>query len=491
MTLATRQCQEKQRGRGRAGKRDETAEPRGWYKDGTDLEIHVQRIERVMVGVLAVVLGTAAGCFHRQPPAPPPTRADLDPQAVAALDWVDQHDVRLASVEPVAADSDLEPLKGYIGNAHVVGVGEATDGSHQFTTVNQRIFEMLARESGFRTLAIEAPVLETSALDDYVRTGVGDPKKLIADLGSWALNTQEMLQFVTWMRAYDAAHTGDQQVGLAGFDMEYPTQPTAAVLAFVDRTLGSEFRRWVYDQYWCTTRPEDVAPGQRLPPWASAYWNACVAAVVSVSDTLTEMHDRLVAASSNAAVDSASRMAKLVLLRALVSSGQLSRDAAMADNIVAVLDRLGPAAKVVVWSHDATVGRFGQTKDLRVGDLLGQRLHSNYFAIGYAFASGQFRSLEVHDGQVATRPRVFSVDLPERGSYEWMLQFAKDPDFYLDLRRTPTGDAGVWLTGPHPFRMTGWTYDTDDPDQYATTTPLLVPWDVLVFIRTITADEPR
>ncbi|MFE7907426.1 hypothetical protein [Streptomyces albogriseolus] len=58
-----------------------------------------------------------------------------------------------ASGEPMDTLGDLRPLGRAVDGAVIVGVGEATHGSHQFFALQKRVFRYLAEEKGFTALA--------------------------------------------------------------------------------------------------------------------------------------------------------------------------------------------------------------------------------------------------------------------------------------------------------------------------------------------------
>jgi Erythromycin esterase homolog len=66
---------------------------------------------------------------------------------------------------------------------------------------------------------MEANMPEAYRLNDYVLRGKGDPKKLLAGMIFWTWNTQEVLDFIKWMRKYNVNHS--KKVMFAGFDMQY------------------------------------------------------------------------------------------------------------------------------------------------------------------------------------------------------------------------------------------------------------------------------
>jgi len=84
----------------------------------------------------------------------------LDPRATtAAADGA-------PAAEAVAGD--LAALRKMIGEARVVGLGEASQGSRELVQTKIRILEMLARQAGFTLVAIAADPPEAARLNAYL-----------------------------------------------------------------------------------------------------------------------------------------------------------------------------------------------------------------------------------------------------------------------------------------------------------------------------------
>src|SRR5262245_16373273 len=86
-------------------------------------------------------------------------------------DWIGEHAVPLKGVEAGIGYEDLAPLRELIGNARVVGLGEATHGTREFFQLKHRLFEFLVSELGFTLFLIEAGFGESLAVNRYVLTG--------------------------------------------------------------------------------------------------------------------------------------------------------------------------------------------------------------------------------------------------------------------------------------------------------------------------------
>ena len=154
-------------------------------------------------------------------------------QSDATTDWVRANAVRLST--PVAGNgfADLQALKPLIGNARIVSLGEATHGTREFFQLKHRMLEFLATEMGFTIFSIEANMPEAYRLNDYVLNGTGDPAELLRGMYFWTWNTEEVLEMIRWMRAFNASGRG--RVQFTGFDMQTHTVALDIAQRFVRR----------------------------------------------------------------------------------------------------------------------------------------------------------------------------------------------------------------------------------------------------------------
>ena len=151
-------------------------------------------------------------------------------------DWIRSTARPCDTCEPAADHEDLASLRAMVGDARVVALGEGTLGTREFIQLKHRMVDYLASEMGFDLIALPTNLPETRALDDYVRTGKGDPRALLSWywLKYWPLDTEEMLAFVEWLRAYNVSHP-ERPLGLVGYDMSKPDLPTETARDFLRR----------------------------------------------------------------------------------------------------------------------------------------------------------------------------------------------------------------------------------------------------------------
>lgn len=147
-------------------------------------------------------------------------------------DWVRQTAVPIVDVDTWRDFDDLQPLKQLIGDARIVALGEGTHGTHEFFAMKRRVTEFLAREMGFTIFAMEGNLPEAGAIDDYIRTGAGDPATVVKGLQMWPWTTEELTDLVRWMRTYRARGGA---MTFSGVDVQLP----AAGQQIVDEFLAT------------------------------------------------------------------------------------------------------------------------------------------------------------------------------------------------------------------------------------------------------------
>jgi erythromycin esterase-like protein len=175
---------------------------------------------------LAAPLFLAALAAHADD-APPPDVA-----------WVKANAHPLTTVEAGHGFDDLAFLEKAVGDARVVGLGEATHGTREHFQMKHRLLEFLATKMGFNVFAIEANMPESYGVDRYVSGGEGDPAALVGGMYFWTWNTEEVLDMVKWMRAFnerEAAAKSGKHVRFAGFDMQMPEYSQKIVRRFVEK----------------------------------------------------------------------------------------------------------------------------------------------------------------------------------------------------------------------------------------------------------------
>lgn len=120
----------------------------------------------------------------------------------ATREWV------ATAAVPLAATGRLDALTDIVGDAVITGFGETTRQSHEIIDLGHRLLRQLVEEKGYRALALSDDESVIAELDEYVRTGTGDVKAILAHaFGPWRIT--ELIEIVEWLRARNLEHPGN------------------------------------------------------------------------------------------------------------------------------------------------------------------------------------------------------------------------------------------------------------------------------------------
>ncbi|GAA1524323.1 hypothetical protein GCM10009678_01970 [Actinomadura kijaniata] len=393
----------------------------------------------------------------------------------------------LRSVEPGTGGADLRALGAMIGDAEVVGVGEATHGSHEFFALRHRIFRHLVERKGFTTFALEMSWSAGLRIDDYLQRGDGDARQVVhqAMAGSpW--DREEFVSLVRWMRDHNRRHP-DRPVRFLGDDIGAPRLDKRVfdnVTGHVRRAHPQLLPR--LDEALGGLRPLDDAIAYLKRPVAERRQNA--ARAQRMLDLLERQgrpgrgpgddgHDF--------ALQNARHIAQTYTFLAFdpqdqdsLTAMQLYRDRVMAETTA--WWRRHTRGKVLVSAHNDHVGyaasdpaTYPRTQGRFLRDILGAR----YLAVGTTFDHGSFLS---KDQALGGRWRRFTVGPAAPGSNEHVLDQVRYRDYYADLRRAPAA-ARTWLDTPRPSYSIGTLFPT------GRTTEIAVgrSYDVLVHLHAV------
>lgn len=416
------------------------------------------------------------------------------------IDWLREKAIPFRTTQPETDFADLMPLKALIGEARIVALGEGTHGAHEFFQMKHRLIRFLVTEMDFTIVAFEANWPEANLINDYIQTGRGDAASLLAGLGYWTWNTQEVLDLIEWLQYYNQQSGSAPKVSFYGFDMQNAKLAMDNVLAYlatVDQAAmtAAQEKFACFQPYRDYTWQQPLYAQQRLKTRLN-----CRQDLQAVYDNLVDQQPVYEANSSPAAFAQALQIARLILqtewLAARTKANNFmtaprfnARDQAMAENVTWLLAQAGSEAKIILWAHNAhiqtTPWDFQGLRYKPMGIHLRQIYGHELVVLGFTFHTGAFNAYEYDVAtDTYTGLKAHQANLPLKNSYEHVLHQAGWPHFFLDLRQLRPGAAGSdWLLEPHWLRFVGPIYDPKGkPEDFAYPVRLPDAFDGLVFI---------
>ncbi|GAB7013197.1 erythromycin esterase family protein [Halolamina salina] len=403
---------------------------------------------------------------------------------------IDALAARTTSMVPAGTDAEARsaavptPLAHSLGDARIVGLGEATHGTRECFEHKHRLIRHLVTERGFRTVAFEADAAATTALDAFVRGGSpfarlsADAESALAELDMWQWRTESVRALLDWLRAFNDGRAPADQVRIRGVDLSTPSAPAAPLQAYferIDPDAEIEQLRTVAD---ATVSDDDDR--ERV--------------LETVTAAAEQIRERLDATRD---ADEASRDAWRTarwLCRVIEQScewarvrheqpgphpaGMAARDRFMAENARRALER-DPGMGVVLWAHDGHVQR-GSFDDGTVwadattmGERLARALGDDYRPVGFDFARGSFRAVGRESGEVET----FSVGSPTEDSATAAFAAVGDAPYALDLDAVADDDRlAQWATAEQRKRYVGSVFDPAEEGYARTDLPGSFDW---------------
>ncbi|MDQ3282602.1 MAG: erythromycin esterase family protein [Acidobacteriota bacterium] len=318
---------------------------------------------------------------------------------------------------------NYDPLFQAIGNAHLVLLGEATHGTHEFYVERARLTQRLIEEKKFTALALEAEWADAARVDRYVR-GASEDRSAVEALGGfedfprWMWRNREFADLVEWIRRHnDALPPAAIKVGVYGLDLYGLEESRAAILPHlqnVDRAFAERVRTMSARQQLRTIH-ERV---QRT--------------------TIKRELDELFFAEQNARVVQNAEEYYREEQRGQVSTWNL-RDRHMVAMMAALQNYLykrNGHDNIVVWAHNSHVGDARATGRAQYGEWnMGQLVREHWprgesFTVGFSTNTGTVMAANVWGGEPETHQ--LRPSLP--GSHGAILHSTGLPSFYLILK---------------------------------------------------------
>jgi erythromycin esterase-like protein len=388
--------------------------------------------------------------------------------------------VRDAAQPLTGSPGDYDELLEFMADAHVVLLGEASHGTHEFYRERAQITKRLIREKGFTTIAVEADWPDAYRVNRYVQ-GQNVDADAVEALGgfrrfpAWMWRNADVLDFIGWLRSHnDSLAPSSLKTGFYGLDLYSLHTSIEAVLNYLDKVDPAGAQRARY-RYACF---EHFGEDPQAYGYAASFGlsRTCESEVIGQLVELQRRaaeyarRDGRVAAEDFFYAEQNARLVKnaeqysRTMFRGRVSSWNL-RDQHMAETLGALQEHLAAQnrgqpkhdTKVVVWAHNSHLGdaratQMGQAGEWNLGQLVRQKHGRDSVSVGFSTYSGTVTAAS-NWGEAAERKRVRPA-MP--GSYEDLFHDVAIPAFALTL--PPDSHVAGGLREPRLERAIGVIY---------------------------------
>ena len=358
-------------------------------------------------------------------------------------------DDAVAAVERHASDlseTGAADVVDAAADASYVLVGEASHGTSEFYRRRARLTTQLIREGDVAFVAVEGDWTDCFDVNRHVRhrpDADDDVRAVLDDFDrwpTWMWANWEVLEFVRWLREYNAGRPSDEQVGFYGLDVYGLYESMRAVLDYLE-DLGPELARRARDAYSCFEPygedAREYSRSTRLVP------EDCEDEVIDVLLDLqrerpTADGDDVEArfdAEQNALVAKNAERYYRSMAKGRAESWNV-RDRHMAETLDRLVDRPDADGTAVVWAHNTHVGDARATDmadrgEVNIGQLVRERHGDETLLVGMGTHRGSVVAGEEWDAPMER------MTVPEARETSWGDVF----------HRADVGDASLVFDG--------------------------------------------
>jgi erythromycin esterase len=334
-------------------------------------------------------------------------------------------------------------------SVRLVGMGEATHGNAEFVRLRQEVFAQLVAQYGFRTFAIEGDFGGAQVVNHYILTGEGSAADAVRQIGFAIYRTQEMVDLVEWMRAYNQSAPADQQIHFYGFDMQRYDNNKNGLLTYLQQVDPQEVEPAaaaladLNDETVFNQSKEKVQAGLK--------------AIQDLRAKMDREKEGYIAASSADAYALADQFAACIeqnaTLRGTDVNYSQARDQYMAEKVSWIFDyeqRQG-RNRLFLAGHNGHVEKSAAAPQYRsMGSRLNEQYGDRYFTIGAEFYESDFNSAETGSSQ----RKQFSVK--NSSVLNRVFEHTGLTVAYLDIRRASENEIlKPLLNSPQPMSNIG------------------------------------
>ena len=389
--------------------------------------------------------------------------------------------------------NDLIKLKATFQDRRIIGLGEATHGTHDFQALKFRMFRFLVTDMGYKLFGIEANFAACRVVNEYILDGRGDPKNAIIGLRFWTWRTTDLLNMVEWMRQYNIGKPADQKIKFYGFDMQLERYSLSQL---IDKL--KKFNEPYFKEHFAKLLTLKIYDDDKniFTKYSDDETDSVKALITNVADYIKANEDTLSKLFSKDEIIFTER--DITLLEQCLEEGIAAnksktssvlqndvRDKYMAENIQWILDHEGANSKIMIWAHNRHIDKFGGNFS-NLGSHLKNLYNDQYYAIGFDFNSGSFNAFDTKTSGVKT----FTVQFSKPGSSGRLFDEIGLPVFFINMEELvkTNPDLKKFFSKNIYQRDIGAGYDPslDDNRSYFNW-PLYKLYDGLIFVDKTTA----
>ncbi|PSL43898.1 erythromycin esterase [Chitinophaga niastensis] len=380
--------------------------------------------------------------------------------------------------------SRLQPFIDTIGGASIIGLGEGTHGTKEFTRVRAILTEMLVEEKGYKLIFLENPYGDTYYLNKRINDPAEDISLIMKDNLLSIYQTTEFKDFLSWVRKHNLSAA--VKVNIVGIDFVF-IQKTTQIFRKEINTLQIPRLDQIADSIEYEAAFQD-SMWQHINDRQFKY--DAMATVINAIDIYKKIRQiKEYVVTNNIHLSETAEECILNCLHGIdafykpsYKQQVLSRDQLMSEMVLHVANI--NKTKALVWAHNAHIAYapgFGDDNGGGMGGYI-KKDHADYYNIGTITAMGTYSATK---DRFDNRDNIFTsykLNIPSKNSWEALLN-KMTPDVFLFYTNNIPSDG----FGGLEHRLIGYTEEKKRGSY--TTKDIKELYDAVIFIRETSAAD--
>jgi len=313
-------------------------------------------------------------------------------------------------------------LDGELKDVQIVGYGEDTHGTAEFTILAKELMEYLSGKHGFKIFILETGFGEGVYLNDYIHGTRDDLKTILNEHNStWRYKTKEFYQLMNWLKEYN--QNNSDKIHIYGCEMQYVISDVNRIQEYLKK-VHSDYKIEGFEKHLWQTIEESEKTDYFI-------------SYVKLKKHFIDNHEVFKAKTSEESFNLAYRHVEVLgqFVTAINQNAQQRkhdfRDIYMGENIQWIFDFHGQQSKALYWAHNAHVGDWVGNG---IVDVTGHQLRKvygeSYFNIATDFGLGEFLAFS-EEGKMKS----FSYEKIIKNTFTECLKNLGNPNTFLNIRK--------------------------------------------------------
>jgi len=317
-------------------------------------------------------------------------------------------------------------LDNQLENVKIVGYGEDTHGSAEFTLLAKELIDYLSKNHKFNIFILETGFSEGLYLNDYVQGKRDDIKTILNEHNStWRYKTEEFILLMDWIKNHNK--TSKTKITIYGSEMQYVISDVRRIQNYLTH-IGSKYKIEGFEKHlWQNITEEEKSDYFISYSKLKSYF---LANSVDFKNKSSEKEFQLIYHQIEILGQFVFTIHQNIHQRKMDL-----RDLYIAENIEWILAYEDTKSKALYWAHNVHVGNWVSNGIVDVaGHHLKKRFKDSYYNIATDFGTGDFFAFAHNPKKDGNGLQKFNFNTIDTSTFTYCIKRQGKPNAFIDLR---------------------------------------------------------